>query len=74
MTVEVLLDTVKHERIDDVDSEIIDRLLVAQSFLGRSIAVATGDRSMEFAAKAAGLKAVSVPEPVESTSEAWAGR
>lgn len=65
VTIELLLDTVRHSRIDDPDSEIIDRLLAAQSLLSRSIALVTCDRSMEFAARPAGLGTISIPEPAE---------
>lgn len=61
--IELVLDAVKHRRIEDADSEIIDRLITVQSLLRKPIAVATGNRSMEFAAQVEGLRVISIPEP-----------
>lgn len=61
--IELVMDDHTRQRLDDPDSEIIDRLLTAQSLLGQPIALVTGDRSMEFAARADGLATLSIPEP-----------
>lgn len=61
--VELVMDDHTRQRLSDPDSEIIDRLLTAQSLLAKSIALVTGDRSMEFAARADGLATLPIPEP-----------
>ncbi len=61
--IELVLDSVKHRAIDDPDSEIVERLATVQSLLGKPVSVVTGDRSMEFAARAEGLQTISIPEP-----------
>lgn len=61
--VELVLDPLDHKRLDDTDSEIIDRMLTAQRLVGRPIAIVTDDGNMEFGAKIAGLKVIPLAEP-----------
>lgn len=60
VTVELILDPPGHRRIEDPDSEIIDRALAARTVSGRQVSIVTGDGNMQFAARVAGLDVVPV--------------
>ncbi|PRY42167.1 PIN domain-containing protein [Geodermatophilus tzadiensis] len=52
---ELLLDPLTHRRMDDADSEIIDRLLALKQLTGHQVSVVTQDGNMQFVAKINGL-------------------
>ncbi len=56
LEVEFLANPLNHHRLDDPDSECIDRLLAMQRLTGRSIYVATSDIGMDLMARINGLK------------------
>ncbi len=60
VTIELILDPPGHRRIDDPDSEIIDRALTARTVSGRQVSIVTGDGNMQFAARVAGHGVVAV--------------
>lgn len=66
VTVELLLDPVGHRRIDDPDTEIIDRSLVAQASTGHDVGVVTADASMQFSAAVAGLEVFHLAAPADT--------
>jgi hypothetical protein len=65
--VELLLDPLDHRRLDDTDSEIIDRVLTAKQLIGRSISMVTGDGGMQFTAATSGLGVIPLVEPVKAS-------
>ena len=52
VTIELLLDPVGHRRMDDPDTEIIDRALALQASTGHAVGVVTEDAHMQFDAVA----------------------
>jgi hypothetical protein len=56
--VELVLDPQGHRRLDDPDSEVIDRLASAHRITGRPISVYTDDGNMEYGTRIAGLDAI----------------
>lgn len=62
ISIELILDPLRHAALPDADSEIIDRALALQVLAGRQIQVMTGDGNMEFAARIAGLGVMPLPD------------
>jgi rRNA-processing protein FCF1 len=60
---ELLLDPFEHRPIDDHDSEIIDRVLTAQTLTGHAMSIVTNDGGMQFSARTAGLDVIPIFEP-----------
>jgi hypothetical protein len=61
VTVELVLDDLAHKRLDDPDSEIIDRLVAVQNVIGRPIYFLSEDAFPLLLAQSAGLKVLSPP-------------
>lgn len=61
--IELIQQPVRQPSTGDADSDVIDHLTTVQSLLVKPVWLATNDRSMEFAARAEGLRTVSIPEP-----------
>lgn len=61
-TVEVLVDPLDHTRLEDSDSEIVDRARYLNDVTSKTVLIATWDNIMRFRAKAAGIKTVT-PAP-----------
>jgi rRNA-processing protein FCF1 len=59
-SVELLLDPVGHKHLEDADSEIIDRAIALKTVSSKEVYIATGDGNMQFMAKVAGLKVVTL--------------
>lgn len=62
ISIELILDPVRHVALSDADSEILDRALAVQGLAGQEIQVVTGDGNMEFAARVAGLGVLPLPD------------
>jgi hypothetical protein len=60
LDVEFLANPLDHERLDDPDSEFIDRVLAMQRLTGHRIRVATADVGMELMARINGLEVVTL--------------
>jgi hypothetical protein len=52
---ELLLDPLDHRPLADPDTEIVDRVLVAQSLSGMQVSIVTDDGGMQFSARSTGL-------------------
>ena len=63
VVIELVLDDLGHQRLPEVDGEIIDRSLVVQEFSGRGVVLMTADTAMGFRARAAGLTVAKVDYP-----------
>lgn len=63
VTVEVLLDGDRHDRLPNADAEIIDQALSVQSMVGHQVVFTCVDASMEFRARQRGLRVVEMPTP-----------
>jgi hypothetical protein len=59
--VELVLDNLDHHRLDDPDSEIVDRLLAVQGVINKPIHFLSEDAFPRFLAQSAGLQVLPVP-------------
>ena len=59
--IELVLDNLDHHRLDDPDSEIVDRLLAVQGVINRPIHFLSEDAFPRFLAQSAGLQVLPVP-------------
>lgn len=64
VTLEVLTDPLDHVPVAVTDNEIVDRALLLKEASGRDVIVVAWDLAMIFRAKAFGLRAVSLPDPL----------
>lgn len=60
VTIELILDAAGHRRLEDPDSEIIDRAMMTKTVSGRHVSIVTGDGNMQFAARVAGVDVLAV--------------
>lgn len=56
--VELLRDPIGHRALDDPDTEIIDRVMTAQTLTGQPVAIVTDDGGMQFSARTAGVDVI----------------
>ena len=66
VSIEVLVDELAHVRLQDPDSELVDRALTIRQLAGRRVVVMTGDIGMALRARSVELEVVVLDYPTNA--------